>query len=221
MHAVSWYWNQYKAWKPAKYNATDWIALMKRAGVTYFDFTTKHHEGFSMYDTSTRVHDCWDFDLSPGAKHVKGIKPCITSSTGPPPPPPCQGSACQYKTMDHTKCVATQCRFMAKTTLNAVKAACSSDTSCAGFDWFIDGDDGKPCAEGLKPGQGCGAMKRSCVSTATDKSNTAYIKQGFVPPPANNSGPDGIAFSSMEAFGRDITGELVAAARKGGIIPGL
>ena len=33
--------------------------------------------------------------------------------------------------------------------------------------------------------------------------------------------PDGIAYSSMEAFGRDVTGELVAAARKGGIIPGL
>ena len=29
---------------------------MKSAGVKFFDFTTKHHEGFSMYDTNTRVH---------------------------------------------------------------------------------------------------------------------------------------------------------------------
>ena len=40
-------------------------------------------------------------------------------------------------------------------------------------------------------------------------------------PAAAELPPDGIAFSSMEAFGRDITGELVTAARKGGIIPGL
>ena len=32
------------------------MALMKSAGVKFFDFTTKHHEGFSMYDTNTRVH---------------------------------------------------------------------------------------------------------------------------------------------------------------------
>ena len=72
------------------------IALMKRAGVTFFDFTTKHHEGFSMYDTNTRVHDCWDFDLTPGAKHVKGIKACVPGSGGggAAPGPACKGPAC-------------------------------------------------------------------------------------------------------------------------------
>jgi hypothetical protein len=34
----------------------------------FTDGAAQHHEGFSMYDTNTRVHDCWDFDLTPGAK---------------------------------------------------------------------------------------------------------------------------------------------------------
>eukprot|EP01052_Picozoa_sp_SAG31_P007853 SAG31_NODE_382_length_16456_cov_5.532983_5_plen_222_part_00 len=174
-----------------------------------------------MYDTNTRVHDCWDFDLAPNAKHVKGIKPCIKSSSAQPPPPPCEGSSCKFTTMVHTKCNAPIERFLTKTTLDAVKAECSRDSNCAGFDWFVDNDSGVPCAKELKPGEGCGAMKRSCTDTITDNSNTAYIKQGFVAPTTADTGPDGIAFSSVEAFNRDITGELVAAARKGGIIPGL
>ena len=81
------------------------------------DFTTKHHEGFSMYDTAANVHDCWDFDTAADAKTIKGIVPC--------------------------------------------------------------------------------------------KGNMTQGKGG------------GHAFSSMEMFGRDVAGELIAAARKGGVEPGL
>jgi len=35
-----------------------------------------------MYDTATRVHDCWDLDLTPGAKKVKGIVPCLENDVG-------------------------------------------------------------------------------------------------------------------------------------------
>lgn len=198
---------------------------MKRAGQTFFDFTTKHHEGFSMYDTNTRVHDCWDFDLSPGAKHVKGIKPCIPlAGGGRPSPSPCLGSDCKYTSKAGTKCEASAIKTLTHITKDAAQSACSADLSCAGFDFYVDNDVGRACAEGLKEGEGCSTMKSCCATTQADKTNTAFIKQGFsacgapsdVPLP-----PDGIAYSSMEAFGRDITGELVAAARKGGIIPGL
>jgi len=101
-------------WNPTNFDAAEWIALMRRAGIRFFDFTTKHHEGFSMYNTSTRIRDCWHFD----DQGFQGIGDC-----GPATP-----------------------------------------------DGSVD---------------------------------------------------DGIAFSSAEAFGRDITGELIAAARTGGIIPGL
>ena len=36
-----------------RYNPDQWVGLMKRAGITFFDFTTKHHEGFSMYASRT------------------------------------------------------------------------------------------------------------------------------------------------------------------------
>jgi len=108
------YWESAKTFNPKKYDPDAWIALMKRAGLKYFDFTTKHHEGFSMFDTKTKVHDCWDFETSGSSTQFAGIKACGDAASG-----------------------------------------------------------------------------------------------------------DGIAFSSTEAFGRDITGELIAAARKGGIEPGL
>eukprot|EP00039_Didymoeca_costata_P008862 m.117835 g.117835 ORF g.117835 m.117835 type:complete len:495 (+) comp14261_c0_seq8:149-1633(+) len=63
----AWYWNQYKTWNPSNYNATSWISLMNTAGIKFFDFTTKHHEGFSMYDTNTLVHNCWDLSKTPAA----------------------------------------------------------------------------------------------------------------------------------------------------------
>ena len=33
---------QADSWNPSRFDASDWIALMKRAGVKYFDFTAKH-----------------------------------------------------------------------------------------------------------------------------------------------------------------------------------
>lgn len=36
---------------PAKFNAHDWVKAIKEAGAGYICFTTRHHEGFSMWDT--------------------------------------------------------------------------------------------------------------------------------------------------------------------------
>ncbi|MEK6793147.1 MAG: alpha-L-fucosidase [Spirochaetota bacterium] len=42
-------------WNPSKFNADEWTQMMKDGGIQFFSFTTKHHDGFSMYDTKTRI----------------------------------------------------------------------------------------------------------------------------------------------------------------------
>ncbi len=43
--------NLYKQFNPAEFNADQWVALAKEAGMRYMVFTTKHHDGFCMFDT--------------------------------------------------------------------------------------------------------------------------------------------------------------------------
>jgi len=38
---------------PRKFDANEWAALAKRAGMKYMTITTKHHDGFCMWDTKT------------------------------------------------------------------------------------------------------------------------------------------------------------------------
>ncbi|HLP74077.1 MAG TPA: alpha-L-fucosidase [Bacteroidales bacterium] len=45
----------YKTWNPQGFNADEWMNLFADAGMKMFAFTSKHHEGFSMFDTKTRV----------------------------------------------------------------------------------------------------------------------------------------------------------------------
>jgi alpha-L-fucosidase len=47
--------NLYKTWNPAGFDADAWIGAFKESGMKMFTFTTKHHEGFSMFNTRTRV----------------------------------------------------------------------------------------------------------------------------------------------------------------------
>lgn len=42
-----------KRFNPDKYDAKDWVARAKAAGMKYIVLTTKHHEGFCMWDTKT------------------------------------------------------------------------------------------------------------------------------------------------------------------------
>src|SRR5215470_3426759 len=42
-----------KTFNPRKFNPQDWAALAKLAGVKYVVFTTKHHSGFTMFQTAT------------------------------------------------------------------------------------------------------------------------------------------------------------------------
>ncbi len=42
-----------KTFNPRKFNPDDWAALAKLAGIKYVVFTTKHHNGFTMYPSKT------------------------------------------------------------------------------------------------------------------------------------------------------------------------
>lgn len=46
------YVNLYKRFNPVKYDPDAWVELAKEAGQRYMVFTTKHHDGFCMFDTS-------------------------------------------------------------------------------------------------------------------------------------------------------------------------
>jgi alpha-L-fucosidase len=70
-----WYWGQKQFFNPVNFNPESWAKAAKEAGMRYLVFTTKHHDGFSMFDTKQT-----DFKISAGpfknhqkadvAKHV-------------------------------------------------------------------------------------------------------------------------------------------------------
>jgi len=46
-----WYWGLSKEFNPVKFNPEQWAKAGKSAGMKYLVFTTKHHDGFAMFDT--------------------------------------------------------------------------------------------------------------------------------------------------------------------------
>lgn len=46
-----WYWGLSKEFNPTKFNPEKWAQISKKAGMKYLVFTTKHHDGFCMFDT--------------------------------------------------------------------------------------------------------------------------------------------------------------------------
>lgn len=45
------YWGLVHSFNPYKFNPDEWATICKQAGFRYMLFTTKHHDGFNMYDT--------------------------------------------------------------------------------------------------------------------------------------------------------------------------
>jgi alpha-L-fucosidase len=41
----------YEQFNPTKFNADEWVAVAKAAGMKYLVFTSRHHDGFSMFDS--------------------------------------------------------------------------------------------------------------------------------------------------------------------------
>ncbi len=46
-----WYWGLSKQFNPTQFNPEQWAQAAKDAGMRYLVFTTKHHDGFNMFDT--------------------------------------------------------------------------------------------------------------------------------------------------------------------------
>ena len=60
--------NLYKTWNPSGFEADQWMNTFKESGMKMFAFTTKHHEGFSMFDTRTRVKNRANWTAARGPK---------------------------------------------------------------------------------------------------------------------------------------------------------
>lgn len=57
-----WYWGLKDKLNPVNFDATKWADVMKDGGMRYMIFTTKHHDGFCMYDSKYT-----DFSIANGA----------------------------------------------------------------------------------------------------------------------------------------------------------
>jgi len=56
-----WYWDLSKSFNPVKFNPEQWAQAAYSAGMRYLVFTTKHHDGFAMFNTKQT-----DFSIAQG-----------------------------------------------------------------------------------------------------------------------------------------------------------
>ncbi|MFO8014303.1 MAG: alpha-L-fucosidase [Phycisphaerae bacterium] len=86
---------------PVKFDAEEWVRLAKTAGMTYMVITSKHHDGFAMYDSKVSEYDIIDatpFDRDPmkelaAACKKHGLKFCFYHSIMDWHHPKAKGSA--------------------------------------------------------------------------------------------------------------------------------
>ena len=60
----------YKTWNPTGFNAEEWMQLFQTNGVRMFAFTANHLDGFSMFDTQTRIHQRVNW-TAPGGPQIE------------------------------------------------------------------------------------------------------------------------------------------------------
>jgi alpha-L-fucosidase len=65
----------YKRFDPLKFNADQWAAVAKDAGMKYLVFTTKHHDGFCMFDTKQTDYNIMNLLLNVGPMPDGRIEP--------------------------------------------------------------------------------------------------------------------------------------------------
>ena len=61
----------YKTWNPDQFDANEWMSLCEESGMKMFAFTSKHHEGFSMFDTKTRVQNRANWTAGDGGPKIE------------------------------------------------------------------------------------------------------------------------------------------------------
>lgn len=52
-----------KKFNPIKYDADEWVSIAKNAGMKYIVITSKHHDGFGLWDSKVSEYDVMDFSL--------------------------------------------------------------------------------------------------------------------------------------------------------------
>lgn len=55
---------------PSKFNAAEWVKAIKESGAKYICFTSRHHDGFSMFDTEYSDYDI--IDATPFKRDIVG-----------------------------------------------------------------------------------------------------------------------------------------------------
>jgi alpha-L-fucosidase len=70
-----WYWGLKKDFNPTQFNPDQWAQAAKDAGMRYVVFTTKHHDGFNMFDTKETDFKITDgpFKSNPKANVAKHV----------------------------------------------------------------------------------------------------------------------------------------------------
>jgi len=77
-----------KQFNPVRFNAAEWVSLAKRAGMKYIVITSKHHDGFCLWDSKLTDYDV--VDATPFGRdilkelsdevHRQGLKMCFYHS---------------------------------------------------------------------------------------------------------------------------------------------
>ncbi len=70
---VAIYDNLYKKFSPTDYNPDKWVALASEAGMKYVVLTTRHHDGFSMFDTQASNYKITSPESPYGRDIVKAL----------------------------------------------------------------------------------------------------------------------------------------------------
>lgn len=71
-----WYWGLAKEFNPVDFNPQQWAQVFKAAGMKYMIFTTKHHDGFCLFDsdyTDFSIAQAGPFKDNPKADAVKYV----------------------------------------------------------------------------------------------------------------------------------------------------
>ena len=50
-----------KSWNPTQFDADSWVKLMKDAGMKYMVITSKHHDGFALWDSEVSDYNIVDY----------------------------------------------------------------------------------------------------------------------------------------------------------------
>jgi alpha-L-fucosidase len=61
-----------KFFNPIDFDAHTWVSLAKAAGMKYITLITRHHDGFSMWDTRVFRFQYHAYALSPGHRQIAG-----------------------------------------------------------------------------------------------------------------------------------------------------